>query len=96
MLVPLLLKLMLQDLSAPLPGESGVFKAKLAHLHVVLAGHKEDGLSAGMQLHLTPDPVPIEVSKPPTLCPLTSSRLDKRDPEEPLRSGAGRLLRICH
>ena len=84
MLAPLLLKLVFKDLCTSLPRQPGVVEAELAHLHVVLAGQQEHRLPPRMQLHLPTDPVPVEVGKPPALRSFMSSRLDKRDPEEPL------------
>ena len=84
MLAPLFLKLMFEDLSSPLPGKSGVFEAKLAHLHVVLAGQQEHRLPPRVQLHLPTDPVPVEVGKPPALRSFIASWFDERDPEEAL------------
>ena len=84
MLAPLLLKLMFKDLRTPLPRQPGVVEAELAHLHVVLAGQQEHRLPPRMKLHLPPDPVPVEVGKPPALRSFVTSWLDERDPEETL------------
>ena len=62
---PLPFKLGVEDLCTALPGEPGLLEGELAHVHVVPAGHQQDGSPAGVELHLAGDPETVEVSVPP-------------------------------
>lgn len=49
------------------PAETGLLQSQLAHLHVVDAGHEQDGLLIRMQLHLATNPIAVKVGIPPAL-----------------------------
>ena len=103
---PLFVKLGLQDLGSPLPGEPGLLQAQLAHVHVVLPGHQEYRSPPGVELHLPGDPGSVKVSKPPApaslVCRVVDAHLgpavrsDKRNAEIPVITIRYRLLQTGH
>lgn len=87
--LPDFLELSRQNLGAALPSEARLLEVQLAHLHVILTSHEQDGWLVGVELHLPGDPGPIEVGVPPALL-LTLRvfvlvrRADERDSKESL------------
>ena len=61
---PEVVELLLRDLGALAPRESGHLERQLAHLQVVFAGDEKDGLLVRVDFHLSRDVGPVEVRVP--------------------------------